>query len=1229
MKVSEVFIYLHTLTGSEQTLNQHITSTSFSFAGVDGGVPVSVICEASDGGYAFSPPSLSWNNLKSDHTGENITGYSSDTSVPIASFVMVPPAVSEDSSVSFSWIGEDDVSAPANLMYQYKLDGVDADWSLWTLGMSRLYDLANGEYTFWVRAKDEAENINQAPINYSFAVNAAPQVISAERINRSIWASQVTLEMPVGASNPTDSFILLSEHSGMSDSELIPVTIHSANDPCACGANENVAGQLGLTASITAVKSGWLVTLPESIPSGQTVQYDIVWGKTIYFGWREFITLPNGFPNGGTPQSEIYLDDNLYVWRSATKLDDQGTPLSCDNHAWIFMDICDHAEIIKDETVLRFVPGECWGGDTGGSAVFHWPSILKSGANLCYLWNDHKYIWDGATDFDYRRYGLQIFDSTGNTVNSLDGTYYDRTYFALPTQLVHNSIWILAEESGATDSAWFLVLDENGNEIIPKTVLDTISMNSSGVSVTQAQPLGTNVAFLWERSWETSGGYERQEIAYQVRNSSGSVVKAKTILSQALLSDSVEEEDEYNIDSILSDNEGKVWISYYRYSYDQGGEIGHFYSILGTDGNVWKGPIATTPNQRSFRFCDKDGNIWGTENGQFMVLNPDDTIAVSPRPLSWIPDQAVNDIAADVSSTGYRLFDRRSFQDIAVDVPSGVEPDTMSLFDLNLWNNDLHSADIDLKKDSSTVWSHSGQFTGYTDVDVSGVLDEGLNILTMTQEDFLGGQILITFPYLIPKNLTITSGRGGSVITPGEGVFQYPEGSVVDIAASPEEGYQFFGWTGTAVAAEEVAYPKEYSTRVSVNADYDLKANFSILGDFTGDGFVNLQDFENMVPWWLQFGPEDPWIDINDDDVVDIFDLAMFSSQWLNIEYVKIHDFPLGIDPQWAVQGEWAFGQPAGAGGSSYGNPDPTHGYTGDDVYGVNLNGDYSTLVGGPYYLTVGPLDCAGYLNVVLRFARWLNTDAPGYADSKIEVSNDGTNWSVVWDNPGASSISDDSWQSIEYDISDTADNQSTVYLRWSYEIKDSRTNPYSGWNIDDVQLWGNDFRLPEFSLDVDPGWMTEGQWEYGQPSGLGGGAYGNPDPSTGYDGDNVYGVNLSGDYSTSVGGPYYLTAGSIDCTGYHNVSLQFARWLNADAPGYVSSSVEVSNNGTDWTTIWQHTGSSDITDSDWQLIPYDISSVADNQPSVYIRWGYEVIDSHAYPYSGWNIDEVRLIGDR
>ncbi len=230
-------------------------------------------------------------------------------------------------------------------------------------------------------------------------------------------------------------------------------------------------------------------------------------------------------------------------------------------------------------------------------------------------------------------------------------------------------------------------------------------------------------------------------------------------------------------------------------------------------------------------------------------------------------------------------------------------------------------------------------------------------------------------------------------------------------------------------------------------------SEYGNIADLNHDGMVNFADFTLFCNSWpleqvLLAG------DLDRNGVVDYNDLAIFIEQWLEVEPFKFYEFNLDVDPGWTMQGEWQFGQPTGGGGA-YGNPDPNSGYTGNSVYGVNLNGDYDTAVGGPYYLTAGPFDCNGFYNVCLKFARWLNTDTPAYIISKIEASNNGTDWDVIWEHTGSSDITDSSWQIVEYDISSTADNYETVYIRWSYEVLDSHVFPYSGWNIDDIQLWG------------------------------------------------------------------------------------------------------------------------------------------------------------------------------
>jgi hypothetical protein len=55
----------------------------------------------------------------------------------------------------------------------------------------------------------------------------------------------------------------------------------------------------------------------------------------------------------------------------------------------------------------------------------------------------------------------------------------------------------------------------------------------------------------------------------------------------------------------------------------------------------------------------------------------------------------------------------------------------------------------------------------------------------------------------------------------------------------------------------------------------------------------------------------------------------------------------------------------------------------------------------------------------------------------------------------GMMAITDNKWISVEYDLSAFADEKETVYIRWSYEILNERVWPFSGWNIDDVEIWG------------------------------------------------------------------------------------------------------------------------------------------------------------------------------
>ena len=159
--------------------------------------------------------------------------------------------------------------------------------------------------------------------------------------------------------------------------------------------------------------------------------------------------------------------------------------------------------------------------------------------------------------------------------------------------------------------------------------------------------------------------------------------------------------------------------------------------------------------------------------------------------------------------------------------------------------------------------------------------------------------------------------------------------------------------------------------------------------------------------------------------------------------------FPMDTDPGWTTEGLWAFGQPIGGGGEN-GGPDPTSGNTGDNVYGYNLNGDYENYL-SQRHLTSTALNCGNLTGVTLKFWRWLGVEQSPFDRAYLLVSNDGSNWTTIWQN--SDEVADSSWVLEEYDISSVADDQPTVYLRWTMGATDS-SGRYCGWNIDDVEIW-------------------------------------------------------------------------------------------------------------------------------------------------------------------------------
>ena len=72
-------------------------------------------------------------------------------------------------------------------------------------------------------------------------------------------------------------------------------------------------------------------------------------------------------------------------------------------------------------------------------------------------------------------------------------------------------------------------------------------------------------------------------------------------------------------------------------------------------------------------------------------------------------------------------------------------------------------------------------------------------------------------------NLAISSTAGGSVTTPGEGMFTYDEGTVVNLVAEADEGYYFVNWTGDVGTVANVVAA---TTAITINNHYYIIASF-------------------------------------------------------------------------------------------------------------------------------------------------------------------------------------------------------------------------------------------------------------------------------------------------------------------------------------------------------------------------------------------------------------------
>jgi hypothetical protein len=95
-----------------------------------------------------------------------------DSTPPSTVITSGPSGTTPEKAVTFTFSGSDNTTSLSNLVYACFLNGYDTSWSGYSRITSKSYsNLANGSYTFSVRAKDETQNADLSPASQLFTVN--------------------------------------------------------------------------------------------------------------------------------------------------------------------------------------------------------------------------------------------------------------------------------------------------------------------------------------------------------------------------------------------------------------------------------------------------------------------------------------------------------------------------------------------------------------------------------------------------------------------------------------------------------------------------------------------------------------------------------------------------------------------------------------------------------------------------------------------------------------------------------------------------------------------------------------------------------------------------------------------------------------------------------------------------------------------------------------------------
>ena len=105
-----------------------------------------------------------------------INAASGDTIPPNTNITAGPTGTITVNTASFTWSGNDNITPTESLAYATRLDPLEPDFSAFGSATTKSYsNLANGDYTFYVKARDQAGN-ESTPATRAFTVNVTGDV---------------------------------------------------------------------------------------------------------------------------------------------------------------------------------------------------------------------------------------------------------------------------------------------------------------------------------------------------------------------------------------------------------------------------------------------------------------------------------------------------------------------------------------------------------------------------------------------------------------------------------------------------------------------------------------------------------------------------------------------------------------------------------------------------------------------------------------------------------------------------------------------------------------------------------------------------------------------------------------------------------------------------------------------------------------------------------------------